>query len=109
MDRATHYTTADGTAVPTPRRIHVSDAFTVASYLGMRVFDAITDTANLGYAMFLSNRDALDEATAFLRDGLQEIEVLVSSKFLTSPDEYGAAIQQGIEDGYEAFEGEDDE
>jgi hypothetical protein len=40
---------------------------------------------------------------------LQEIEVLVSSKFLTSPDEYGAAIQQGIEDGCEAFEGEDDE
>ena len=109
MDRATHYTTADGTTVPTPRRIHVSDAFTVASYFGMRVFDAITDTANLGYAMFLSNRDALDEATAFLRDGLQEIEVLVSNKFLTSPEEFDYAIQSAFDDFDELTDMDGDE
>lgn len=109
MDRPTHYTTADGTTVPTPRRVHVSDAFTLVSYFGMRVLDACTDTANLGYAMFLSNRDAVDEATAFLRDGLQEIELLVSSKFLTSPEEYDSAIQSAFDDFDELSDMDGDE
>ena len=108
--RPTHYQTADGTIVPTPRRIKVADMFTGASYFTMRVFDAVTDTANLAYAMMLSHRDALDEATAFLRDGLNEIEALTSAKFLVSGDEYGGAWQGGLEEGYEeAFEVDGDD
>jgi hypothetical protein len=76
----------------------------------MRLFDAVTDTANLAYAMMLSHRDALDEATAFLREGLSEIEVLTSAKFLVSVDEYGDAWQGGLEEGYEeAFEVDGDD
>ena len=102
--RPSHYQTADGTMVPTPRRIHPADVFT------MRLFDAVTDTANLAYAMTLSHRDALDEATAFLREGLSEIEALTSAKFLVSGDEYGVAWHEGIEEGYEeAFEVDGDD
>jgi len=76
----------------------------------MRLFDAVTDTANLAYAMMLSHRDALDEATAFLREGLSEIEALTSAKFLVSGEEYWAAWQGGLEEGYEeAFEVDGDD
>lgn len=108
--RPSHYQTADGTMVPTPRRIHPADVLTGASYFTMRLFDAVTDTANLAYAMMLSHRDALDEATAFLREGLSEIEALTSAKFLVSGEEYGAAWQGGSEEGYEeAFEVDGDD
>lgn len=108
--RPTHYQTADGTCIPTPRRLRPVDALTGASYLFMRLSDAVTDTFNLGYAMMLSHRDALDEATAFLREGLAEIEALTSSKFMVSGDEYGQAWGDGIEEGYaEAFEADEDD
>ena len=108
--RPSHYKTADGTTVPTPRKANVADVLTGVSYLAMRLFDAATDTANLAYAMMLSHRDAIDEATAFLREGMSEIEALTSAKFLVSGDEYGVAWHEGVEEGYEeAFEVDGDD
>ena len=94
----THYTTADGTTIPTPRRLHPVDALTVAGYLSMRVFDTLTDTANMAYAMLLSHRDKVDEATAFLRDGLTELEVLTSRKFLAD------AMDGALDDAFTEFD-----
>lgn len=101
MGFSEYYTTADGTQVPTPRRARPHDVLTVGAYLGMKVFDAVTDTCNLAYAFALSHRDAIDEATAFLREGLEEIQTLTSSKFLADPASFGVLIQDGIEEAFE--------
>lgn len=91
--------------VPTPRRLHPIDVVTASSYFAMRILDAAMDTANLGYAMLLSHRDAID----VLRQGLEEVELLTSSKFIVSGDDYGKAWQEGIEEGYVAFEADEDD
>lgn len=92
----TYYQTADGTMVPTPRSLHISDAFIVTSYLAMRISDAVTDTANMVYALLLSHRDQVDAKTAFLREGLEEIVALTSHKTNLNDAEY----RQSIEDAF---------
>lgn len=103
--RPTHYQTGDGTMIPTPRPLHPVDVLTGVSYFAMRVLDAAMDTANMGYAMLLSHRDAIDH----LRQGLEEVEQLTSGKFIVTGDEYGQAWQDGIEEGYVAFEVDDED
>ena len=94
----TNYLTADGTSVPTPRRLHPVDVFTVAGYLSMKILDSLTDTANLAYAMLLAHRDKVDEATAFLRDGIAEIEQLTSRKFLAD------AMDEALHETFDEFD-----
>jgi hypothetical protein len=104
-----HYETSGGVVVPSPRRLHPADALTGVAYLGLQLVSAVTETASFVFCMALSHRDAIDERAAFLRDGMKEIEMLATGKVLVSGEEYGQAWRDGIEEGYVAFEVDEDD